>query len=63
MKYNKKKDWYKEDSCVFIPAPPGSCLSKHYKRIIREVGISIPVVEVAGPQLKRKLHKSNPFKK
>ena len=63
MKDNKKKDWYKEDSCVFIPATPGSCLSKHYKRVIREIGLSIQVVEVAGPQLKRKLQKSDPFKK
>ena len=63
MKDNKKKDWYKEDSCVFIPATPDSCLSKHYKRVIREVGLSIRVVEVAGPQLKRKLQKSDPFKK
>ena len=63
MKDNKKKDWYKEDSCVFIPATPDSCLSKHYKRVIREVGLSIRVVEVAGPQLKRKLQKCDPFKK
>ena len=63
MKDNKKKDWYKEDACVFIPATPDSCLSKHYKRVIREVGLSIRVVEVAGPQLKRKLQKSDPFKK
>ena len=39
MKDNKKKDWYKEDSCVLIPATPDFCLSKHYKRVTREVGL------------------------
>ena len=25
--------------CVLIPATPDFCLSKHYKRVIREVGL------------------------
>ena len=33
-----------------------------YRKIIKEEGLSIRVVEVAGPQLKRKLQKSDPFK-
>ena len=62
QKDNKKLNWYGEDSCVFIPCTPGSHLAKRYRKIIKEEGLSIRVVEVAGPQLKRKLQKSDPFK-
>jgi hypothetical protein len=63
---SKKTDWYKrggDDSVIFVPATPGSNLRKKMEEKIRKSSFKIRVVEKAGVSLKRKLQRSNPFKK
>ena len=48
---------------IFVPATPGSNLHKKMEAKIRESAFKIRVVEKAGVSLKRKLQRSNPFKK
>ena len=62
----KKKDWYKrggDESVIFVPATPGSKLRKKMEEEIRKRSFKIRIVEKAGVSLKRKLQRSNPFKK
>ena len=64
----KKSEWFKGDkatneSVVFVPATPGSELKKRYMSAIAKAGVRIGVAEVPGTNLKRRLQKSDPFRK
>ena len=48
---------------VFVPATPGSELEKGYMSAIAKAGVRIGVAEVPGTNLKRRLQKSDPFRK
>ena len=64
-KQKKRENWYKKsgyDSVIFVPATPNSTLKHQYQERIEDSDFKIKVVEQTGTTLKRKLHKSNPFK-
>ena len=51
------------ESVVFVPATPGGVLKRRYEKAISEAGVRIVVTEIPGTSLKRRLQKSDPFKK
>ena len=64
----KKNEWFSRgragnESVVFVPATPGSELKKRYMSVIVKAGVRIGVAEVPGTNLKRRLQKSDPFRK
>ena len=64
----KKTDWFKggktgNESVVFVPATPGSEMKRRYLSVIAKAGMRIGVVEVPGMNLKRRLQRSDPFRK
>ena len=64
----RKTDWFKgkndsKESVIFVPATPGSELKNRYLNVIAEAGVGIGVAEVPGSNLKRRLQKSDPFRK
>ena len=48
---------------IFVPATPGSELKKRYMSVITKAGMRIGVTEVPGTNLKRRLQKSDSFRK
>ena len=67
-KKRKKSNWFrgkegKNESVLFVPATPGGELKKKYQEVIGAAEVKIAVVEVPGTTMKRKLQKSDPFKK
>ena len=66
----KKSEWFKggkgsNESLVFVPATPGSELMKRYMSVIAKTGVRVGVAEVPGrsTNLKKRLQKSDPFRK
>ena len=64
----KKSEWFKGDkasneSVVFVPATPGSELKKMHMSVIGKTGMRVSVAGVPGTNLKRRLQKSDPFRK
>ena len=61
---SEKGNWFKKggyETVVFVPATPGSKLKKDYEEEIKKTRIKMKVVERAGPSLKSKLQRSDPF--
>ena len=67
-KRKKKSNWFrgkggKKESVIFIPATPGSVLKKRYEKVIDQAKMEIAVVEKPGDTLKKRLQRSDPFRR
>ena len=63
-KRTKRESWYKKKgskTVLFVSSTPGSKLRKLYEEEISKTNIKMKVVERAGPNLKKRLQRSNPF--
>ena len=64
----KKEDWFRggeknNESVIFVPATPGSVLKRRYQEVLKKAKVRMAVAEVPGESIKRRLQKSDPFKK
>ena len=65
-KERNTKNWIKKagyDTAIFVPATPKSELQKQLQGKIDKTNIKIKVIEKTGLSIKRKLQKSDPFRK
>ena len=65
-KREKADNWYKNggyDTVMFVDATPNEKLANECRKIVRDAGLKIRIVEKAGTSVKRSVVKSNPFGK
>ena len=65
-KVNKKANWYKNsgsETVIFVPYTPHSQLKSIYMAIIKNSKFKIKIVEKAGINIKRRIHKPNAVRK
>ena len=62
-----KNEWYtkngKYESVMFVEATPGGALRKKIEKLVKRFDMKIKVVEKVGTTIKRRIQRSNPFKK
>ena len=65
-KREKADNWYKSggyETVMFVDATPNEKLANECRKIVRNAGLKIRIVEKAGTSVKRSVVKSNPFGK
>ena len=66
-KRRKRSNWFRgkggNESVIFLPTTPGSVLKKRYEKVISQAKMGIAVVEIPGDTLKKRLQRSDPFKR
>ncbi|KAJ8037510.1 hypothetical protein HOLleu_18339 [Holothuria leucospilota] len=65
-KKQQKMNWFRKgdyESVLFIDATPNSELARKCRKIYKECGLKVKVVEKTGTSVKTMLVKSNPFKR
>ena len=55
----KEKTWTKSDSVIFVQATPGEILKREVKKVVKEAGFNVKVVEKGGRSMRSLLQRSD----